>query len=66
VIPGDGREGIHMNMGRVGEERGGKETDRCPLTIFMCVVSRKRRLAIDQHRSRLTHTVCSCSIDNCR
>jgi hypothetical protein len=23
---------IHMNMGRVGEERGGKEKDRCPLT----------------------------------
>jgi hypothetical protein len=23
-----------MNRGRVGEERGGKETDRCPLTIF--------------------------------
>jgi hypothetical protein len=22
-----------MNRGRVGEERGGKETDRCPLTI---------------------------------
>jgi hypothetical protein len=21
-----------MNKGRVGEERGGKETDRCPLT----------------------------------
>jgi hypothetical protein len=21
-----------MNRGRVGEERGGKETDRCPLT----------------------------------
>jgi hypothetical protein len=25
-------EGIHMNRGRVGEEKGGKETDRCPLT----------------------------------
>jgi hypothetical protein len=24
---------IHMNKGRVGEERGGKETDGCPLTI---------------------------------
>jgi hypothetical protein len=23
---------IDMNRGRVGEERGGKETDRCPLT----------------------------------
>jgi hypothetical protein len=23
---------IHMNKGRVGEERGGKEIDRCPLT----------------------------------
>jgi hypothetical protein len=23
---------IHMNKGRVGEERGGKETDGCPLT----------------------------------
>jgi hypothetical protein len=35
VIPGDGTEvrgGIHMNRGRVGEERGGKETDRCCLT----------------------------------
>jgi hypothetical protein len=24
--------GIHMNRGRVGEERGGKETDGCTLT----------------------------------
>jgi hypothetical protein len=24
---------IHMNKGRVGEERKGKETDRCPLTL---------------------------------
>jgi hypothetical protein len=24
---------IHMNRGRVGEERGGKETDRCPLPL---------------------------------
>jgi hypothetical protein len=24
--------GIHINKGRVGEERKGKETDRCPLT----------------------------------
>jgi hypothetical protein len=23
---------VHMNKGRVGEERGGKEMDRCPLT----------------------------------
>jgi hypothetical protein len=23
---------MHMNRGRVGEERGGKETDRCSLT----------------------------------
>jgi hypothetical protein len=22
-----------MNRGRVGEERGGKETDRCPLIV---------------------------------
>jgi hypothetical protein len=36
VIPGDGTEvrgGIHMNRGRVGEGRGGKETDGCPLTV---------------------------------
>jgi hypothetical protein len=35
VVPGDGTEvrgGIHMNVGRVGEERGGKETDGCHLT----------------------------------
>jgi hypothetical protein len=34
-VPGDGTEvgKIHMNKGRVGEERGGKETDRCPLTL---------------------------------
>jgi hypothetical protein len=34
VIPGDGTEvrgGIHMNRRRVGEERGGKEMDGCPL-----------------------------------
>jgi hypothetical protein len=23
---------VHINKGRVGEERGGKEMDRCPLT----------------------------------
>jgi hypothetical protein len=33
VVPGDGTEGIHMNRGRVGEERGGKEADGCPLTV---------------------------------
>jgi hypothetical protein len=26
---------IHMNRGRVGEERGGKEMDRCPLTDIL-------------------------------
>jgi hypothetical protein len=34
VVPGDGTEvrgEIHMNGGRVREERGGKETDECPL-----------------------------------
>jgi hypothetical protein len=25
--------GIHMNKGRVGEDRGSKEMDRCPLTL---------------------------------
>jgi hypothetical protein len=24
-----------MNRGKVGEERGGKETDRCPLTAHL-------------------------------
>jgi hypothetical protein len=36
VVPGDGTEvwgKIHINRRRVGEERGGKETDRCPLTV---------------------------------
>jgi hypothetical protein len=40
VIPGDGTEvrgGVHMNRGRVGEERGGKETDGCPLTWISTV-----------------------------
>jgi hypothetical protein len=35
VVPGDSTEvwgEIHMNRGRVGEERGGKETNGCPLT----------------------------------
>jgi hypothetical protein len=35
VVPGDGTEvrgEIHMNKGRVGEERRGKEMDGCPLT----------------------------------
>jgi hypothetical protein len=27
---------IHMNKGRVGEERRGKEMDGCPLTIYDC------------------------------
>jgi hypothetical protein len=25
--------GIHINKGRVGEDRGSKETDGCPLTV---------------------------------
>jgi hypothetical protein len=35
VIPRDSTEvrgGIHMNRGRVGEERGGKKMDGYPLT----------------------------------
>jgi hypothetical protein len=28
-----GVEEIHMNKGRVGEERGGKKIDRCPFTM---------------------------------
>jgi hypothetical protein len=34
-VPGDGTEvrgGIYINRGRVGEERGGKEINGCPLT----------------------------------
>jgi hypothetical protein len=37
VVPGDGTDvwgKIHMNRGRVGEERRGKEMDRYPLTEF--------------------------------
>jgi hypothetical protein len=32
---------IHMNKGRVGEEKRGKEVDRCPLTLppFKSMVS---------------------------
>jgi hypothetical protein len=36
VVPGDSIEvweEIHMNRGRVGEERRGKEMDGCPLTL---------------------------------
>jgi hypothetical protein len=35
VVPGDGTKvwgEVHINKGRVGEERGGKEMDGCPLT----------------------------------
>jgi hypothetical protein len=35
VVPGDGTEvweKKYINRGRVGEERGGKEMDGCPLT----------------------------------
>jgi hypothetical protein len=32
-----GVEGIHMNKGRVGEERGGKEMDGYPFTIALTV-----------------------------
>jgi hypothetical protein len=28
-----GVEETHMNRGRVGEDRGGKEIDRCPLIV---------------------------------
>jgi hypothetical protein len=27
-------KGVHINRGRVGEDRGGKETDRCPLSFI--------------------------------
>jgi hypothetical protein len=36
VVPGDGTEvwgEIHMNRGRVGEEKGGKEANGCPLKL---------------------------------
>jgi hypothetical protein len=36
VVPGNGTVvwgEIHMNRGRVGEGRGDKEMDRCPLTV---------------------------------
>jgi hypothetical protein len=43
MVPGDGIEGLQRCggytyeqgelRGRVGEERGGKETDRCPPTV---------------------------------
>jgi hypothetical protein len=42
VVPGDGTEVkgvLHMNRGRVVEERGGKETDGCPLTPPMYKVA---------------------------
>jgi hypothetical protein len=29
---------IHMNKGTVGEERGGKEMDRCPLTFTYLIL----------------------------
>jgi hypothetical protein len=32
------RGGIHMNRGRVGEKRGGKEMDGCPLTDSLVMV----------------------------
>jgi hypothetical protein len=37
MVPGEGTKVLGIYMGRVGEERGGEETDRCPLThIFPC------------------------------
>jgi hypothetical protein len=33
-----------MNKGRVGEERGGKEMDECPLTEWSSKVNRQRSL----------------------
>jgi hypothetical protein len=50
VVPGDSTEvwgEIHMNRGRVGEERGGKEMDRCPLKLppLQSAVSRCVRTA---------------------
>jgi hypothetical protein len=38
VVPGDGtkvRGELHMNKGKVGEERRGKETDGCPITALL-------------------------------
>jgi hypothetical protein len=44
MVPGDGTEVLQVCgkytykqgglRGTVGKERGGKETDRCPLTLF--------------------------------
>jgi hypothetical protein len=36
-----------MNRGRVGEERGGKETDGCPLTV-------KQRIKMAAMHQRMT------------
>jgi hypothetical protein len=48
MVPGDGTEVLRRGVGytyeqgelrgRVGKERGGKETDRCPLTLCRQVI----------------------------
>jgi hypothetical protein len=51
VVPGDSTEvwgEIHINRGRVGEERGGKEIDGCPLTLVF-----RLSMSISISRSKL-------------
>jgi hypothetical protein len=67
--------GIHMDRGRVGEERGSKETDGCPLTLppFKGTVSRRVRIArpalVKRMESKMAaliwHTVPGCLQWNC-
>jgi hypothetical protein len=43
-----------MNRGRVGEERGGKEMDGCPLTLLIPQSSQKELLNYISQRSGST------------
>jgi hypothetical protein len=51
---------VHMNKGRVGEDRGSKEKDRCPLTqCSTCRVEDKRNAKI---RKSMTSQINTCRL----
>jgi hypothetical protein len=43
-----------MNKGRVGEERGGKEMDGCPLTVHRTLHQNLQPMQLDEAATLLT------------
>jgi hypothetical protein len=51
--------GIHMNRGRVGEERRGKKMDRCPFTVDVEIES------TDTAVKQCTQALINCGATGC-